>query len=331
MRKYRARQRSDPIRYQQYLHRERVRNYKRKYEKRIRAAQERAQSLGIPYIVLEPPRRGRKPFFDEGISLVLPSKYDDEIEDDWFNSNDMPLEVELQESDEMYKEQKPNISAVNINNLNNHPRSALQTLLPQEVIDRQRVSNFVKFDHDYVKESTKTLSLPGIGSKVEKRLGGKSQKDEKKELITIRGNLGSVKPRRRHRPRKLPDKDARNNHIEHENLDDLFKELAEIANKKPPKREHSSSHKKSPRKQYFLNHLQAENVGEFSLAVSMPVKPIPAPYFEATNIKREPESPTIESEIEYNKSVMSAYNFFTCNEDSIEIKQEPINSEDDFS
>lgn len=381
MRKYRARQRSDPIRYQQYLERERMRNYKRKYEKRIKAAQERAQALGISYIVLEPSRRGRKPMFDEGVTLVLPSKYEDDIEDE-SNSCDfdympmMPVQVELHESDEIYQEQIPNISVVS--KFLNHPRSALQTLLPQQVNDRERVTNFIKLEHDYVKQKTdyvkqktdyvKTESLDKFSmhdGRVQKLSGKKRRhKRDKYELLNLQTQCRSfilnkatdvAKPKRSHQTNKITSRKSsydsvHSNRIEHEDLDDLFKELAEVASKEPPKKRHSSPHKKSsrkhsPRKESFFQQMQAKDDGGFSLIVSMPVQPLVASQFKTINIKSEPKSPSdpcgIEEIVEpqSNSNVSSetlkkSLNNYTgdiyCNEDSIEIKQEAIHTDDDF-
>lgn len=366
MRKYRARQRSDPVRYQQYLQRERVRNYKRKHEKRIRAAQQRAQALGIPYIVLDTAyRRGRKTEFDEGMFMVLPAKYEDDSDDETysFHSDDMPMipcKVELHESDEVYQERKPNISVVNINKLMNHPRSALQTLLPQEVNDRQRMSNFIKLEHDYVKEKTDSGEQRSMrdGAKTRKRSRKSNPDNDKSELMKLRQQCRSFilnkaisgsasHPKRRRRSNKMPAIEASSDYmpsncVEHEDLDDLFKELAEVATKEPPKKKHSSPHKKSPRKhsprkQCFFNQMQAKD-GQFSLTVSMPVQPIVSS--ELKNIKCEPKSPTEEcvestmnsipneySQVSKKISVNNTCNVNTCNEDSIEIKQEPTSDD----
>lgn len=373
MRKYRARQRSDPIRYQQYLERERMRNYKRKYEKRIKAAQERAQALGISYIVLEPPKRGRKPMFDEGVLLVLPSKYEDDIEDESnsFDFDDMPMmpvKVELHESDEIYQEQMPKISVAN--KFLNHPRSALQTLLPQEVNDRERVTNFIKLEHDYVKQKTNYVKRESLDKfslhdgRVPK-LSRKKRRHKRDELLNLQTQCRSfilnqaanvAKPKRSRQPNKIPENSRKSsydsvhsNRIEHEDLDDLFKELAEVANKEPAKKRHSSPHKKSPRKhsprkKSCFEQMQAKDDGGFSLIVSMPVQPLVASQFKTINIKSEPKSPSdpcgIEESVEpqrnsnvssetLKKSLINTGDIY-CNEDSIEIKQEPIHTDDDF-
>lgn len=387
MRKYRARQRSDPIRYQQYLERERMRNYKRKYEKRIKAAQDEALAAGIPYIVLEtPPRRGRKPKFpNDNVSLVLPAKYEDDIEDESnsFDSHDMPMipvKVELQESDEIYQEQKPSISVVNINKLMNYPRMALQTLMPQEVSDRERVSNFIKLEHDYVKQGTDQMvkmEMDYLDSESRNGLDKVENKSHKRELLKLQEQCrsfvlnkvlseGSRKPKRKRRlnriRREMSTDFVPDHYVEHEDLDDLFKELAEVANKEPPKKKHltisprkshsprkrslnkQSPHKKSLLKLSPLKQIPSEDYGRFSLTVAMPVQPIVTPKFKTDNLKNlfdfnnieESDGPKISSISNddmhsIKKTVCNQseiYNY--CDEDSIEIKQEPINSDDDL-
>ncbi len=366
MRKYRAKQRSDPIKYQQYLERERMRNYKRKYEQRIEAAQKRAQELGIPYIVLNPPhvRRGRKPMFGD-VSLVLPAKFKNDFEDESnsFNSDDMPVKVELHE----LEDRKPQISVVNINKLISQPRSALQTLLPQEVNDRERASNFIKLEHDYVKQEK--ISMHDGESR--KRSGKNRRKMNKNDLLQLQkqcrsfildrvtaNDLPKRKRSRRTRQRPVPPEQPtshfeRRNSVEHEDLDDLFKELAEVANKEPPpKKKHSSSHhkysstKRSPRKQSVLKDHGDD--GQFSLTVSMPVQPIVTSPMNRVNIKDERKSPTHpyigyvaeddkiaiirndNSEV-LKSSVNNTVDVFKCIEEPCEnIKQEPIYSDDDF-
>lgn len=371
MRKYRARQRSDPIRYQQYLERERKRNWKRKYEKRIQAAQEKAQELGIPYIVLKPPqaRRGRKSKFGDDVSLVLPARYEDDIEDEsnsFQSSDDMPVvpvEVELLELDELYQEQKQNMSA--LNKFIRQPRSALQTLLPQEVSDRERVSNFIKLEHDYVKQNyvgrqnRETFSMHH--DLVRKLSVQRRHRSNKHELLQLqqqckdfvsnrRVSDSSAKPKRRRRqPSKVTARKSsydvvQDDCVEHEDLDDLFKELAEVATKNSPKKRHSSPHKKSSRKRSVLK--QTHDDGQFSLVVSMPVQPLLASNFTTMNLKSEPTSPTdpcdIDESVDHRSSFKPIVRSQTlekavnniddvyCNEDSIEIKQEPANTDDDF-
>lgn len=368
MRKYRARQRSDPLKYQQYLERERIRNFKRKYEKRIQEAQERAQAMGVPYIVVSPNRRGRKLKFGCDVSLVLPAKYHDDTEEETnsYNSDEMlmmPVKVELQESNEICQEQKPIISVVNINKLLNHPRTALQTLLPQEVDERQRVSNFIKSEHDYVKQKTDASDkFPIEDGTVTKRSGRNTHPDDKHELMRLpqqcrnfilnKAIMGSVtKPKRRRRqPNKMPAIESSSNFVrsdcvEHEDLEDLFRELAEVANKEPPKKKHSSPRKHSPRKPPFFNQTQANDDGKFSLTVSMPVQPIVTSQFTGPYIKKEPMGPlNLGCETNYlesksvsilndnlqtlKKSVNNRGDFHICNEDSIEIKQEPTSDDD---
>lgn len=356
-----------------------MRNYKRKYEKRILAAQVRAQILGIPYIVLGQPlsRRGRRPMFGDGVSIVLPAKYDDAIDDESnsYHSDDtpmIPVHVELHESDELYKEPKPNISVVNINKLMNQPRSALQTLLPQEVNDRERVSNFIKLEHDYVKHKTETKrTFSMLDGSISKRWsdGNNKRKTKKYELqklqeqcrsFGLNGTISESHTHRKpnHQPQKTPARtkllpasafDMRNRYVQHEDLDDLFKELAEVATKEPPKKKHSSPHKKSPRQhsrtprqQSYFQQIQDD--GKFSLTVSMPVQPIGASKF--VSIKSEPNSPT-DGPCDFEEMVESKCNsvpnvdqlptlkpttdvYNNCNEDSIEIKLEPIHSDDDY-
>lgn len=367
MRKYREKQRSDPVRYQQYLERERIRNFKRKHEKRIEAAQQRAIEMGIPYIVLEPEghmRRGRKPTFPENdVTLVLPAKYEDDSTHDSnsFNSDDIPMipvKVELQESDEIYQDRKPCISVVNINKLMNYPRSALQTLLPQDVHDRERVCNFIQLEHDYVKkgfDNTDPHKLELL----------KLQQQCRNFVLNKVMKSNTTKPKRKRRFNNTSTKNVKFDFVhkdcaQHEDLDDLFKELADIANKEPPKKIRSplkkspqkqspqssktsprkkSPYKKSP-KRSTLKQLPREGDGEFSLTVSMPVQPLVAPMRKAVHSKsffdlgrtkgsRWPKNSSIPSDVNTFKEIVSNESgVFDCNEDSIEIKQEPIDLDD---
>lgn len=395
MRKYRAKQRSDPVKYQQYLERERVRNYKRKYEKRIEAAQQRAIELGIPYIVLEPEghiRRGRKPkFASSDVTLVLPAKYEDESMDETnsFNSDDMPMipvKVELQESDEIYQEQKPSISVVNINKLMKNPRTALQTLLPQEVNDRERVTNFIQLEHDYVKKGANKMDPHKL------ELLQLQQQCRNFVLNKAFTGSGSTKSKRTRRfnntsTRKPTSEFVHNDCAEHEDLDDLFKELAEVANKEPkkihssktsprslhkqsphkqsphssktsprstktsprssktssratkasPRSSKISPRKRSPRKKSPFKQLPSQVDGQFSLTVSMPVHPLIAPkkaahsknYFDISRIEGSYLPNSMPSDmLLFKENVSSESGVFDCNEDSIEIKQEPIDLDD---
>lgn len=370
MRIYRAKQRRDPERYRQYLERERLRNYKRKYERRVQLAQEKAQALGIPYVVVEAPnaRRGRKSK-DAGMSLVLPTNYDSfDIEDKslWIDADEQPIveeKVESKQSSDSSTKQNPQISVVSIDKLIAHPRSALQTLLPQEVNGRERLSNSIKLEHDYVMQEQ--LSMRKKGKRFR---NGKLEPDELLKIQEQCRNyiLESVSDVRKKRTRRYEqrrrnerqyeriqqnqsnkqNKRNRNEPVEHEDLDDLFKELAEVADLKHPNKSCTSSsspHKYSPgqhtnRKKGFYDEVEPQSAGEFSLTVSMPVKPVSK--LKSLKLKEKPRCPpTSWNDRERDKCKrgnvpMDDYTLRKSDRynirNSVEIKSEPIHSDDDF-
>lgn len=342
MRKYRAKQRSDPIRYREYLERERMRNYKRKYEKKIQAAQEEAQSLGIPYIVLEPPAgRGRKPLFGD-MSLVLPAKYEDDTDDE-YASGEMPVvpvKVELKESN---KEQKPQISVVNINKLIGLQRSALSTLMPQEVNGRKRATSSFKSEYGHVKHERLTRGVNDMSRR-------NKRKKDRNELLKLQSqcrdfisnrtlddaNVLHLNQNRQHRERPKVQR-VRNDPVpvpQHEDFDDLFKELAEVARKRPKKK-----HSASPGKHFIVKRTQVERNGEFSLTVPMPVQRIGNSTPVGCIVDKNHKPTTLKSEenfaIQKTNTLKESVNekrnnVVMYNTKSIDIKKEVICSDDDI-
>lgn len=349
MRKYRAKQRSDPLRYQQYLARERYRNNKRKFDKRVQVAQEEAQALGLPYIVLDPSiRRGPKSkygFDSSDVLLVLPAKFEDcnEDEHDLDEKPLMPVKHEKAEWDSVQQDRKPNISAVNINTLLGQQRSALQTLLPEEVNDRKFLSNNIKSENGYTKDEKESMYDDRSRTSRRQRNRDKKKLLQKQYRSYISNPPGGSSPLpNRTESHQSGKESAKSKYFvqpaEHEDFDDLFKELEEVAKKQLPRKKPPISLKKlsdrqlSPRRQSFFKRMQAQyQGGEYSLDVSMPVQCI-LESGEGVHIKDEPESPTnpADNTFSFLKNDYSPASnhkivddFSLESENSIEIKEEP--------
>ncbi|KAJ6642264.1 hypothetical protein Bhyg_07211, partial [Pseudolycoriella hygida] len=281
MRKYRAKQRSDPIKYQKYLERERIRNYRRKNEKKIVAAQETAQALGLPFVVLDTPavQRGRRCKFgyDGTVSLVIPAQFDKDIgsDSDSFSFSDgsrIPVQVELDEK-------RDKICTLQKTPAMNGKKSSSQNLLPSELDfrERDRVKNSIKLDHDYVKRQTESpIKLTNDQKRTLNRLHNgisKQRSNQKSRNINFKDDMKKIRDgfsritsgktlKRRPTEKSVAKKSVHlpdNNSAEHEDLDDLFDELAKVAKKELPK---------DP----LCNEEWKSDDGGDSLSVSMPVK-----------------------------------------------------------